>query len=61
VAAGKPERVLAVPEGVVFTQQRKVSIVETQPNGVTDASYGRVLSYQSPRTVRLGVRYDFSL
>ena len=44
----------------VFTQQRKVSIVETQTS-VTDASYGRVLSYQTPRTVRLGVRYDFSL
>jgi hypothetical protein len=44
----------------VFTQQRKVSIVETQ-SSETDANYGRVLSYQTPRTVRLGVRYDFSL
>ena len=44
----------------VFTQQRKVSIVETQQNE-TDPNYGRVLSYQTPRYVRLGMRYDFSL
>ncbi|HZY34515.1 MAG TPA: hypothetical protein VFE75_12165, partial [Rhodanobacter sp.] len=44
----------------VFTQQRKVSVVETQ-NSVDDVNYGRVISYQTPRTVRLGVRYDFSL
>jgi hypothetical protein len=44
----------------VFTQQRKLSIVETQ-SSVTDENYSRVLSYQTPRYVRLGVRYDFSL
>ena len=44
----------------VFTQQRAVSIVETQAS-VDDPNYSRVLSYQTPRYVRLGVRYDFSL
>lgn len=44
----------------VFTQQRRTSIVETQTD-VTDANYGRTLSYQTPRYVRFGVRYDFSL
>ncbi|NKZ40233.1 TonB-dependent receptor [Oleiagrimonas citrea] len=42
----------------VFTQQRTLSIVET--NG-GNPSYGRTISYQTPRYVRLGVRYDFSL
>lgn len=44
----------------VFTQQRATSVVETHTS-VTDANYGRVLSYQTPRYVRLGVRYDFTL
>jgi hypothetical protein len=42
----------------VFTQQRSLSIVET--NGGSP-SYGRTISYQTPRYIRLGVRYDFSL
>jgi outer membrane receptor protein involved in Fe transport len=44
----------------VFNSQRVMSIVETH-DGVTDRNYGRPLSYQTPRYVRLGVRYDFSL
>ena len=44
----------------IFTQQRKVSIVETKTSQ-TDPSYGRVLTYQAPRSVRVGIRYDFSL
>ncbi|MEI7035292.1 TonB-dependent receptor [Fulvimonas yonginensis] len=44
----------------VLAQQRAMSIVETQSD-VTDPNHGRVISYQTPRSVRLGMRYDFSL
>ena len=42
----------------VFTQQRTLSMVET--NG-GNPSYGRTITYTPPRYVRLGVRYDLSL
>ncbi|HET8554217.1 MAG TPA: TonB-dependent receptor [Rhodanobacteraceae bacterium] len=42
----------------VFTQQRTLSMVET--NG-GDPNYGRTISYTPPRFIRLGVRYDLSL
>lgn len=43
----------------VFSQQRALSIVETKADE-DSPTYGRVISYQTPRYFRLGVRYDFS-
>lgn len=47
----------------VFTQQRTLSVYEygETDSGARDINYLRPLSYQTPRYVRLGVRYDFSL
>jgi hypothetical protein len=47
----------------VFTQQRTLSVFERgeTSSGAADINYLRTLSFQSPRSVRLGVRYDFSL
>ena len=47
----------------VFTQQRTLSVYEygETDSGARDINYLRPLSFQTPRYVRLGVRYDFSL
>jgi len=54
----------------LFGQQRATSFYEygetsntnaTNTGGEPDPDYGRVISYTAPRSVRLGVRYDFSL
>jgi len=47
----------------VFTQQRTLSVYEygETDSGTRDINYLRPLSFQTPRYVRLGVRYDFSL
>jgi len=47
----------------VFTQQRSLSVYEygETDSGARDINYLRPLSFQTPRYVRLGVRYDFSL
>ena len=47
----------------VLNQQREQNRIETYQvgSGARNPSYGRVISYQAPRAVRLGVRYDFSL
>ena len=47
----------------VFTQQRTLSVYEygETDTGTRDINYLRPLSFQTPRYVRLGVRYDFSL
>jgi hypothetical protein len=47
----------------VFSQQRSLSVYEIgdTASGAPDVNYLRTLSYQTPRYVRLGARYDFSL
>jgi carboxypeptidase family protein/TonB-dependent receptor-like protein len=47
----------------VFTQQRTLSVYEygETDSGDRNINYLRPLSFQTPRYVRLGVRYDFSL
>ncbi|MFC4763078.1 TonB-dependent receptor [Dyella koreensis] len=47
----------------VFNQQRAQNQIETYQlgSGARSGTYGRVISYSAPRSVRLGARYDFSL
>jgi len=47
----------------VLNSQRELNRIETYQvgSGARNGSYGRVISYQTPRAVRLGMRYDFSL
>jgi hypothetical protein len=47
----------------LFSKQRSLSVWEygETATGTRDINYLRTISFQSPRYVRLGVRYDFSL
>lgn len=47
----------------VFSQQRTLSTYEQSQTGSGGANpkYLRTISYQTPRYLRLGARYDFSL
>jgi hypothetical protein len=47
----------------VFNQQKALNRIETYQlgSGAVSGTYGRILSYTAPRTVRFGARYDFSL
>ncbi len=62
-AFGKGKLALTADIFNLFSQQRSLSVYERgeTASGAKDINYLRTISYQTPRYVRLGARYDFSL